>query len=922
MQVAEPTRALPTGTVTLLFTDIEGSSARWETHRDAMRIALDRHDTLLRSNVESHHGTVFKTVGDAFCVVFATASDAIAAACSAQRQLLAEDFTSVGGLRVRMAVHTGPADLRDGDYFGPTVNRVARLLSVGHGSQILVSGVAKELAEGCMPPQATLRDLGAHRLKDLTHPEQIYQIIAPGLEVDFPPLRSLESLPNNLPLQLTTFIGREDDVDEVKQMLEQARLVTLVGAGGVGKTRLSLQVGADLLERFEDGVWFIELAPLSDPLLVTSTIAAVFGVRQQADQPLLQTVGAALRSKRALLILDNCEHVVEETAHVADALLHSGPQIRILASSREGLGIEGERVFRVPSLSFPAEEEHLDLTGALQYGAIALFIDRAKAADRRFSATDSNVATIAEICRQLDGIALAIELAAPRVKVLSVEQLASRLGERFRILTGGSRTALPRQQTMRALIDWSYDLLSENERTIFRRIGVFAGSFSIDAAGELCADETIEAWDVLDILSSLVDKSLVVSELVGSEQRYRLLVSTKQYALERLQEDGELETMQRKHAEYYAVLAEGADQKYYTTSTRRWLSAIEQDMDNMRVAMDWAFADAGDTELGVRLTAALLWYWAVGQRATEASNRVRLALEAARNMPPSQEHVRLLIAMGYTGGNLLMYGVQRETAERALGIAETIGDSEGVALALMAIVGSRFTDPQFEFEPSIERAAAIWAELGNRRMVGACKFLRARTHFVLFQDAKVAGPLFEEALKIARSTGDERTLAVISNNLAEMESDLGNIDAAIRLVGEASLYAEALRSYSLQSTNRGNLAAYLIARGDYAGALNAAREALRLALDMQTVAFRILGLHFSVIAAAHDDAETSARLLGSALTCYQKSESQIEPTERRLRDRALAILEARFTGEELQALMAEGVAWDDERAVEEMFAVG
>lgn len=922
MQVSDAPRSLPTGTVTLLFTDIEGSSARWETHRDAMRSALDRHDTLLRSTVESNQGTVFKTIGDAFCAVFATASDAIAAAYSAQRELQAEDWAAVGGLRVRMAVHTGPADLRESDYFGPTVNRVARLISVGHGGQVLVSGVAKELAEGCMPPQATLRDLGAHRLKDLTHPEQIYQLIAPGLEVEFPPLRSLESLPNNLPLQLTTFIGREEDVKEVKQMLESSRLVTLVGAGGVGKTRLSLQVGADVLERFEDGVWFIELAPLADPQLVTATIAAVFGVRQQPDQPLLQTVGAALRSKRALLILDNCEHVVEEAAHVADALLHSGPQIRILASSREGLGIEGEGVLRVPSLSFPGEDEQLDVARGLQYGAIALFIDRAKAADRRFTPTGANLATIAEICRQLDGIALAIELAAPRVKVLSVEQLAARLNERFRILTSGSRTALPRQQTMRALIDWSYDLLSENEQTIFRRIGVFAGTFSIDAAGELCADETIEAWDVLEILSSLVDKSLVVSELAGSEQRYRLLVSTRQYALERLEEDGELQTMQRSHAEYYAGVAERADKKYYTTSTRRWLTAIEQDMDNMRVAMDWAFSESGDAELGVRITAPLMWYWAVGQRATEASNRVRQALEAADGMPPSQDHVRLLIAMGYTGGNLLMYGVQREMAERALEIAEAIDDREGVALALMAIVGARFTDPQYAFEPVIERASAIWAQLGNRRMVGTCKFLRARTHFVLEQDVHVAAPLFEEALRIARSTGDERTLAVISNNMAEMEFEQGNIDAAIRLVGEASLYAEALRSYSLQSTNRGNLAAYLIARGDYDAALAAAREGLRLALDMQTVAFRILGLHFSVVAAAHGAFETSARLLGSGLGCYRRSGSEIEPTERRLRDRTLALLEPHFAPDDLQALMAEGVAWDDERAIEEMFALG
>lgn len=920
MQVSEPERVLPSGTVALLFTDIEGSSVRWETHRDAMAAALERHDALLRAAVEQHGGTVFKTIGDAFCCVFATASGAIAASCDAQRAVGGEDWSTVAGLRVRMAVHTGPADSRAGDYFGPTVNRVSRLLSIGHGGQVLVSGVAKELAEGAMPAQATLRDLGAHRLKDLTHPEQVYQLIAPGIEADFPPLRSLESLPNNLPQQLTSFVGRENDIADIKEALGSARLVTLVGAGGVGKTRLSLQVGADVLDRFEDGVWFAELAPLADSELVIATIASMFGVRPQADQPLLDTVAAALRPKHALLILDNCEHVLDEAARIASALLRSCPHLTILTSSREGLGIEGETVLRVPSLSFPSEELRVDLQHAMEYGAIALFIDRAKAADRRFTSTDANVETIAEICRQLDGIALAIELAAPRVKVLSVEQLATRLNERFRILTGGSRTALPRQQTMRALIDWSFDLLDENERTIFRRIAVFSGTFSIDAASELCADERIEAWDVLDLLASLVDKSLVVSELAGSEQRYRLLVSTRQYALERLERDGELETLQRAHAEYFARLAQRAHTLYYTTPTRRWLDTLEPEMHNVRAAMDWAIA-GGDVELGIGITGALLWYWSLGHRVGEAIARVQRALEASEGLPQSAELARLHVAHAFAVSNMNLYNEAMEAATHAREIAEALQDDEDAALGLMSQAAANFTDPDYDFEPVLARAITIWQKLGVRRMVGYCKFLEARSHLVSHDDGEKARPLYEEALKIARATGDERTMAVIFNNMAEWLFVAGDTAGAIRNVKDAIANFQRLPIGMLQTTNYVNLAAYLIDAGEFEEAMAALREGVRIARDTQaTRTMRLAGTHCAAIEAIAGNAERAARLLGCALAFYAEAGYRIEPTERRLRDKALAILQPAL-GSRLEELMAEGAAWDTERAVEEMLPV-
>jgi len=384
-------RVLPTGTVTFLFSDIVGSTERWERHRDGMKAAVAKHDALMREAIAANSGFVFKTIGDAFCAAFQTAPDAIAAALSAQRALGLEDWSGVDGLKVRMAVHTGLADERDGDYFGPTVNRAARLLSIGHGGQVLVSGVSTELSQGAMPAKSTLRDLGAHRLRDLTHPEQVYQLVASGLAADFPPLLSLDALPNNLPLQLTHLVGREDDLAEAEDLLAKHRLVTLVGAGGAGKTRLSLQVAAELLDKFEDGVWFVDLAPLAEAALIPMTTAGLFGVSETGDRSITDSLVHALKPRKLLIVLDNCEHLVEGAARFADTLLRGCAHLRILASSREGLGIEGEAVLPVPSLAVPSTDEKLGAIEAKRYGAIALFVERASASDRRFVLTDQEL---------------------------------------------------------------------------------------------------------------------------------------------------------------------------------------------------------------------------------------------------------------------------------------------------------------------------------------------------------------------------------------------------------------------------------------------------------------------------------------------------------------------------------------------------
>lgn len=486
-----PAAALPTGTVTFLMTDIEGSTTLWDKYPDAMPDALARHDALARAVVEENNGVLVKNrgEGDSLFCVFGQASDAVATACSMQRALLMEPWPIRESLRVRMAVHTGEVTLRDGDYYGATVNRCARLRAVAVGGQILLTEAAAKLAGHNLPPNASLTTPFERPLKDLSQPENIYQIRHPELPIfDLSLAQS-----NNLPQQNTSFEGREKELTGVRSLLQTSRMVTLTGAGGSGKTRLALQVAADVLDDEGDGVWFVELAPISDPALVSQAVAGVLKVREEAQKPLTQTIIDNLRGKRVLLLLDNCEHLLTASAVFVDAVLKACSHIRIMATSREGLGVSGETTYRIPSLSLPNTKIAPTPDNLLQSEAVRLFTVRAQAAQPSFHLTLANSSAVAQICTRLDGIPFALELAAARVRALPVEQIAARLDDRFRLLTGGARTALPRQQTLRATLDWSYGLLSPEEQTLLRRLSVFAGGWTLEAAEAVCADASEEA---------------------------------------------------------------------------------------------------------------------------------------------------------------------------------------------------------------------------------------------------------------------------------------------------------------------------------------------------------------------------------------------------------------------------------------------
>ncbi|HEV2976072.1 MAG TPA: adenylate/guanylate cyclase domain-containing protein [Casimicrobiaceae bacterium] len=545
----------PAGIVTFLFTDIEGSGRLWEEQPQRMAQALTRHDVLARDAVAAQHGRVVKTTGDGMYSVFSEAPQAVAAALAIQVALADPEATAGVTIRVRCGIHAGRAQERDGDYFGSTLNRAARIMGAAHGGQVLLSETVVGLVGDRFPAQASLLDLGAVRLRDLTGPEHVYQLTHAELRQNFPALRSLESTPNNLPQQLTSFVGRNRELAETRRFLAGARLLTLTGTGGIGKTRLSFHVAADVLDAYPDGVWCVELAAIVDPGLVPKVVAQVLGVQTNADAHVMHALCAHLKSRRLLLLPDNCEHLIDACAKITEALLHAAPTIRILATSREPLKVAGEQIYALPPLSLAAAAE--DGRVATPSDAVQLFVERARLQQPNFDLVDRLLPTVTQLCARLDGIPLALELAAARVGVLSVEKINERLDDRFRLLTDGSRTALPRQQTLRAMIDWSYGLLSDAEKTLFSRLAVFAGGWTLDAAEEIGTSSDIAPGDVLDSHTGLVHKSLVIRD--ESDDRYHMLETIRQYGRDRLRESGEEAVIGRRHRDYFLALAEEAE---------------------------------------------------------------------------------------------------------------------------------------------------------------------------------------------------------------------------------------------------------------------------------------------------------------------------------------------------------------------------
>jgi predicted ATPase/class 3 adenylate cyclase len=824
-------RSLPAGTVTFLFTDIEGSTRLLQQHPRHMGDAMSRHHDLLRDAVENNGGIVFETLGDGVYASFARARDAVRAALAGQEAIQSQDWGEVGEIRVRMGLHTGDVEVRGEHYFGPALFRCSRLMSIGHGGQVLLSRATHDLVADELPPGAALRPLGMHRLKDLAEPAEVYQLTHPSLQAEFPPLRSLDALANNLPAHPTRFIGRQREVAAIRERVLADRLVTLTGTGGAGKTRLALQVAADLVDEFSDGVWLVEFGPVADPGVVTQSVASVMSLREEPGRPPFATLVEHVRSSHLLLLMDSCEHLVAACAELANGLLRAAPRLHILVTSRELLGISGETTWRVPALSLPPlpppPPESLD-----QYEAVGLFVERARAANPRFQINTQNASAVLEVCTRLDGIPLAIELAAARVRMLSVEQIAARLDDRFRLLTGGSRAALPRQQTLRALVGWSYALLQDAERILFRRLSVFAGGWTLDAAESVCSDEQLESYDVLDLTIQLVDKSLVIADEQDGQQRYRMLETIREYARETLGEAGESDAVRTRHLDYFLGLAEREPPGGFNSSV---LTSLNRERDNLRAALRWAI-DAGDAARAVRLGGALWDFWSVNGHYTEGRAWLNdiLALPDAADVSDASR-ARALQTAGHLANAQADYASALAVLNESRQLAEA-ADDPALLAATLHLLGNTA-----RARGELERASQLYAEarqLNRRAGIRGAEILNMLQMADLaleLEDVDQARGLGLEIYAASRQRGQPWAVARSLHILGRVASASGDQATARHQLEQSLEIQEALPDDQGRVRTLAALAHVAALAGDtaaarqrYAASLRGARESYQL----------------------------------------------------------------------------------------------
>ena len=909
------------GVVTFLFTDVEGSSRLWEREPERMMRTMAAHDALLRAAVEENRGVVVKMTGDGLHAAFPDPLDATQAALAAQLALVDADRTHGIALRVRCGLHSGVVERRDNDYFGVAVNRAARIMSVAHGGQVLLSQAVFELIRGRIPPPLDLVDLGVVRLRDQAQPEHVHQLAHPLLRREFPPLRSAEATTGNLPRQATSFVGRETELDQLRELLQKYRLVTLVGPGGIGKTRLALKLGDDVAPGFLDGVWFADLAPLAAGGAVAEAVSAALHIAPGSHTS-AAAITAYLEPQQVVLILDNCEHVLAEAAQLAAAILKQCPSVAIVASSREPLGLRGEYVYRMSPLSYPEAPAGLTAAEALHYGAVRLFAERAETALGGFALTDENAPVVAEICKRLVGIALAIELAVPRLKILQPEELRARLDDRFRLLTGGDRSALPRQQTLEAAIDWSYRLLTDAEKCLLRRLTIFAGSFTLDSASRVAGVDPLRDADVLDLVAALCDKSLV-TPIVGSggPSRYRLLETTREFALVRLVESGESGGQQRL-ARYLIELLAEAQKSWDTTPDAEWYRRYEPEIENLRAVLAWAFGDHGEPALGVELvadTVQLVRWW---QRSERQRWFERAAGYLTAETPPS---ILGRIKLGLASSAGAHYGQMQglDDALEAAAVFRRLDDPRNGAWA-MTMAAESLTNPEHlvEAETYFREAEGLLRPLGATKQLAAVLIGKAVARGIVAGDIPAARELLDESAALAGHLGYGRLNESRAILRAEIEAADEKFDAAIATAREAEVALRRSGNTRLLYIVLGNLTGYQLARGDLAAALASGREGLRLArAHADDFLIHVLVEHLALAAALGGDAARAAGLAGFGASLYQQEKRAREPNERRTWNTLMSRLDAALPSEEKVRLMDEGARWSQERALREALAL-
>jgi len=802
--------SIPTGNVTFLFTDIEGSTKLSQEFPDMLPAALEKHNTILSKAIESNNGFIFEIIGDAFCCAFRNAGDAVKAAVDTQI-ILANEKWDDAIIKVRMGIHSGNAEWsKTGQrYMGYiTLARTSRVMSAAYGEQIIISNSTHELTKDkfnyVKEKNISFRDLGERRLKDVIQPVRLFQIEAQGLKEDFPPLKTLDARPNNLPVQLTSFIGREAEMKRVKNLLKQTHLLTLTGSGGSGKTRLALQVAADVIDDFANGVWFVELASLFEPALLPQAIMKVFGLKEEVKKSLENTLCDYLKEKEVLILLDNCEHLVEPCAKLAKQLLINSPKLKIIATSREALRCEGEQTHRVLSLEVPDPKEENSPEKLSQYEAVRLFIERALAVDENFRVNNDNAPALAQICCQLDGIPLALELAAARTNILSVEKIFERLNDRFNLLSGGKRTALPRQQTLKAMIEWSYNLLSEEEKLLWARLSVFAGGWTLEAAEEVCSDEELQQEKILNLLNSLQEKSIIIYNYIN--QRYQMLETILQYGKNLLKGNSTMDILLNRHAEFYANLTFRAGKFFIGSENIYWLNKLELEESNFHSALTLN----NEKKININVYHLLLnlgnywrlqnkfvhgqyWYNLIMNNKTKLSDRqlfklytnagifermlgniekakkyFKNSISLFRKSRSEDERLGYLNAMQCLGNlerDLGKYNTAIKLFEECLIISKELNLDFALANILMNLSSAVFLNGNVEKGIHLqEQSLIIYEKLGDKiqisRVLNNLGFIHLQK-----KDYVKSKEYFEKSLLLSKDINDEFTEAMVTHNL-------------------------------------------------------------------------------------------------------------------------------------------------------------
>jgi predicted ATPase/class 3 adenylate cyclase len=823
--MSEPSRS---GILTFLFTDLEGSTQLWERFPEEMRLAVERHDVILKEAVKGHHGRVIKTTGDGLHAVFGHPGDGVAAALAGQQAITAEPWLGEKGqLKVRMGLHAGESQERGGDYYGPEVNLAARVMGIGYGGQVLLTDVTARLVGKALPADCTLADLGEHRLKGVSAPVRIFQLRHPILAHSYPPLKSLGTFRHNIPPRRSSFIGRRKELVGIRRLLNETRLLTLLGPGGTGKTRLMLEAAEEVIEDFPDGVWLVELAPLADPGLIPERVATALHVHGQPGRPLSDTLAEFLRSKELLLLLDNVEHLVRESAILSERLLDECPGLKILVTGREALYIEGETILQIPSLSLPDPGRKMTIEGVLASEGVQLFLERARSIRPDIALTVGNVSTVAEIVRRLDGIPLALELAAARTRMMTVDQIADRLSDRFHLLTGGQRTALPRQQTLQALIDWSWNLLDENEKILFRRLSVFSGGWSLKAVQKIAGFAPLNELVVFESLEQLINKSLVTVEYPAEgEARYGMLESIRQYSRERLLEAGEDELICDHHCKYFIAAADAGKSRLMIWVDLEWADRITLDLDNLRLAWEWAL-DREDIPALYALTISLAPYLYNRGRWGECEDKVGKALE----YEPTglrRETGFLMILMGTILGRSGRYLESIPWIRKTYALGKELEDPYLLTLVLMSMGQS---------EPDLSQRARHTQDAIAQARKLADPSLLAGVLVLWGNELRVAGRMqearlaIEEGLEVFGNMDNASLRRVPILNLGWIELDAGNLSQAQKHFRESAELCRRANDRVTLAQCLLPLAMVLLYEGEHDAARSHLQEALAVSND-------------------------------------------------------------------------------------------